>query len=101
MRLIKFQKKLAGILILFLFLSSFTVLAADRMAVVETYTGESEAVLYLKGVKGDLSDIRVQAGTAVCDSVTQSRLAESSQPVKTLIMLDNSLSIPKTDRRFQ
>lgn len=99
MRLIKFQKKLAGILILFLFLSSFTVLAADRMAVVETYTGESEAVLYLKGVKGDLSDIRVQAGTAVCDSVTQSRLAESSQPVKTLIMLDNSLSIPKTDRK--
>ncbi len=99
MGLVNKKKKLAGMLILFLCFSCITVNAADRMMVVETYTGESEAVLYLKGMKGDLSDIRVQAGTAVCDSVTQSRLSESSQLVKTLIMLDNSLSIPKTDRK--
>lgn len=96
MRLVK---KLTGILVLFLLLSNGTVYAAERIAVVETYTGESEAVLYLKGVKGDLSDLKVQAGTAACDCVTQSRLSESSHPVKTLIMLDNSLSIPKTDRK--
>ena len=99
MGLVNKKKMLAGMLILFLCFSCITVYAADRMMVVETYTGESEAVLYLKGMKGELSDIRVQAGTTVCDSVTQSRLSESSQLVKTLIMLDNSLSIPKTDRK--
>lgn len=100
MRRINKQKKLAGIIILFLMLSRLTVYAAGGPAVVETYTGESEAVLYLKGIKGDISNISVQAGTLVCDSVTQSRLSESSQPVKTLIMLDNSLSIPKQDRKY-
>lgn len=100
MRRINKQKKLAGMIILFWMLSTFTVYAASGLAVVETYTGESEAVLYLKGIKGDISNIRVQAGTSVCDSVTQSRLSESSQPVKTLIMLDNSLSIPKQDREY-
>ncbi len=93
------KKKLIGILILLLFVSNMAVYAAQQITVVETYTGESEAVLYLKGVKGNLSDLHVQAGTVVCGSVTQSRLSESSQPVKTLIMLDNSLSIPKPDRK--
>lgn len=98
MRRINKQKKLAGMIVLFLMLSRLMVYAAGGLAVVETYTGESEAVVYLKGIKGDISNISVQAGTSVCDSVTQSRLSESSQPVKTLIMLDNSLSIPKQDR---
>lgn len=85
-------------ILLFLLLCP-SVYAASHMSVAETYTGESEVILYVKGADGDLSDVRVQAGTAVCDSVTQTRLSESSQTVKTLIMLDNSLSIPKTDRK--
>lgn len=99
MKRITKQKKLICLAVLFLFLSRITALAAGGLAVVENYTGESETVLYLKGVKGDISDISVQAGTTVCDSVTQSRLSDSSQPVKTLVMLDNSLSIPKSDRK--
>ncbi len=104
MGLIMKHKKLAGIIVFFMTMLFFLLLwlpvyAASRMTVAETYTGESEVVLYVKGVNGELSDIRVQAGTADCDSVVQTRLLESSQTIKTLIMLDNSLSIPQADRK--
>lgn len=100
MRLINGWKRLAGMAFCFLLLCQLTVTvyAAGELAVVETYTGESEATLYLRGVTGDLSDVDVQAGTTVCGSVACGRLSETGQPMKTLLMLDNSLSIPKADR---
>lgn len=71
------------------------ILNGDTLNVVETYTGSDKIVLYLKGVDGEPADIHVQAGTAACELVQSSRLEDGKQPVETLIMLDNSLSIQK------
>lgn len=99
---IKYKKKMALILLCMLsclLLPVKKVAAANSIAVVETYTGESEIVLYIKGVRDEQPDIRVQTGTAACASVTWSRLSETRQPVKTMILLDNSLSVQKANRQ--
>lgn len=70
------------------------VYAFDGMAVIETYTGETTVTLYVKGIEEDITDMTVQVGTERCESVTKGRLAEKKYPIRTLIMLDNSLSIP-------
>lgn len=98
MRLENMKNRIAVLTIFCLILSSVSVFAAADLSVTESCTGDTQVVFYLKGVSGDLSKIRVEAGTAVCSSVTACRLADSGQTVKTLIMLDNSLSIKKADR---
>lgn len=90
----RIMRNIAAVLLAALF-CGMTVYAAGSMAVVETYTGESDITLYVKGVEEDITDATVQVGTVACESVTKSKLAEKKQPMKTLIMLDNSLSIPE------
>lgn len=99
MRWIKKQGRIACIAVLFFFFGTFKAYAADKPAVVEIFTGENEIVMYLKGIQGNLADLTVQAGTTACESVAQSRLSETGQPVKTLIMLDNSKSVQQASRR--
>lgn len=91
---------LAGMAFLCICMSHSLTFAKDRMKVVEKYTGESEITLYVKGIQRDLENITVQVGTAVCDSVEKSTLAKAKQQVRTLVMLDNSQSIPKKDRKL-
>ncbi len=98
MRLGNKKNRIAVIIMICLCINSVHVFAATGLSVTESSTGDTQVVLYLKGVSGDLSKIRVEAGTAVCSDVTACRLTDSSQPVKTLVMLDNSLSIPKAGR---
>lgn len=95
---IKKQRRIACIAVLFFLFSAFKAYAADKPAVVEIFTGENEIVMYLKGIQGNLADLTVQAGTTACESVAQSRLSETGQPVKTLIMLDNSKSVQQASR---
>ncbi len=91
--------KQIGIIILGVLLCGITVQASDKMMVMETYTGESDISVYVKGVEEDTAnDVTVQIGTTVCDSVVRSSISEKKQPMKTLIMLDNSLSIPEKTR---
>lgn len=72
--------------------------AAGSAKVMQTHTGESEISIYVKGVDEDFSNAAVQIGTAECKSVRGGRLSELKNPVKTLIMIDNSLSIPEPAR---
>jgi len=110
MKLRNKYRTLAILLMLFCLLSESSAVHArdilnggtlngDTLNVVETYTGSDKIVLYLKGVDGELASIHVQAGTAACELVQSSRLEDGRQPVETLIMLDNSLSIQKKDRK--
>ncbi len=89
---------LACMAVFFSFFCTVTARPADKPVVVETFTGENEAVVYLKGITGQLSDATVQAGRTALESVAQSRLSETGQPVKTLVMLDNSISVKKASR---
>ena len=73
--------------------------AASTPKVVETYTGESEIALYIKGIQGDDLTATIQAGTTPCGTATATRLSETTHPVQTLLLLDHSQSIPKADRK--
>lgn len=90
----------AGIFLLCVIWTQSIVFAANSSTIVEKYTGESEIILYVRGAEKDFEDIIVQVGTNVCDSVDKSTLIEAKQEMRTLVMLDNSQSIPKKDRKL-
>lgn len=75
-----------------------TAVAADSMKVMETHTGESDIVVYVKGIGEDASGASVHIGTSPCTFVESGSLSELKYPIKTLVMLDNSLSIPRQAR---
>lgn len=56
---------------------------------------DANAVLYLPH-SGEITDCQV--GTVSCSDVQAAPISESETPVRTLIILDNSLSIPKDQR---
>lgn len=89
----------AAIFFLCVILHCGIVYAADSTKVMEKYTGESEIVLYVKGSENNFETVTVQVGTDTCGTVEKNTLSEANQPIRTLIMLDNTKSIPKKDRK--
>lgn len=89
-RLQKIAIILAGML---LFSVSLPAHAADNMTVIEKYTTETGIVLYVQGVEGEVSEASYQVGTDayVVESIVSAETAE--EPVRTLILWDNSLSV--------
>lgn len=75
------------------------VSAAGSTKIMEKYSGESEIALYVNGSEEAFEDIKVQVGTAVCSNIEKNKLSETKQQVRTLVMLDNSESIPQKDKR--
>lgn len=76
-----------------------TVALADGPAtVLETFTGESEISVYIGDVQVDAKDISVQIATSEIDRIQIQPVSELDVPMKTLVMIDNSLSISKDDR---
>lgn len=90
----------AGIFFICLIWARSIVFAVNSAKIVEKYTGESEIILYIRGAEKDFENMIVQADTDVCDSVEKSTLVEAKQEMRTLVMLDNSQSIPKKDRKL-
>jgi hypothetical protein len=91
-------KSLATVLTCWLLFGAVAVIAGSAL-VMESYTGETEIILYIKGIEGDAANATVQTGTEVCKDVQTSSLAEEHLPMQTLILLDNSKSIPKEARK--
>ena len=89
----------AAVFLICFVLNCSMVSAAGSTKVMEQYTGDSEIVLYVKGPRDAFENITVQVGTFVCGSVETNTLTETKQPVRTLVMLDNSESIPKKDKK--
>ena len=69
--------------------------AAADSAVVWAGQTEQNAVLYIPQ-SGDVTECLV--GSTKCTGIQTKQLSELEHPVHTLILLDNSLSIPKADR---
>ena len=89
-------KILLGILAGFMLMS--TVAFADTsLAIVETFTGDSDISVYVKGMEKD-AEVGVQIATAEADKVDVHLISELNIPMRTLVMVDNSLSI-STDNR--
>lgn len=67
--------------------------AAENAAVFEKYTGEEQLVLYVKGISGEVENVFYQIGNATCDVERCSKLSDTEEPVYTLILWDNSISV--------
>lgn len=89
----------AAVVCLCMVLHCGIVSAADSTKVMEKYSGESEIALYVKGPEDAFENITVQVGTYACSAVEKDKLSDTKQPVRTLVMLDNSESIPKKDKK--
>lgn len=73
-------------------------LAAGPAAVMETYTGETDLSVYVRGIDIGAEDVNVQIATTEAHQVTAQSVTELDMSMQTLVMLDNSLSIPTEDR---
>ena len=77
---------------------SAAVFADGDVAILETHTGDTDISVYVKGASDSTEGIGVQIGTAEVSAFTATKLSDMDSPMKTLIMLDNSISIPEADR---
>lgn len=90
----RLQKILTGFTgVLLLFSISLSAQAADNMTVVEKYTTENGIVLYVQGVEGEVSEVTYQVGTGACTVESIVTVEAEEEPVRTLILWDNSLSV--------
>lgn len=73
-------------------ISFSTVEAAQSGEIVGIRTFDKEAVVYVQS-PGEVQEVSCQVGTVPCNIKEYEKLEEQQTPVKTLIMLDNSLSV--------
>lgn len=73
-------------------------LADVSAVVVGTRTNEADISVYVKGAEAAVGDAEVQIGTTKADQVQVQKISELDVPVRTLVMVDNSLSIPEKTR---
>lgn len=81
-----------------LMLCGMTVYAAQDADIMETYTGEDFFSVYVKGASKDLTDVAVQIGTSTGEPAAVEPITEQDVSMRTLVMLDNSMSIRQDDR---
>lgn len=87
----------ACILVLIIVLTLGMSVFAANNGVLESYTGESSVSLYVRG--GATGDLSAQVGTGTADTVTAQSISEIANSVKTLVMIDNSISVKEADRK--
>lgn len=77
---------------------SVTVFADSSAAILETYTGDSQISVYVKGTESDMNDVSIQIATTEADQFNVKPISELDKPMKTLVMVDNSISISAGNR---
>ena len=72
---------------------------ADGAKIMSAQTSDESLYLYVQGVSSDAA-VTVQIGSTIADeeSIAVSGLRDLDVPMRTLVLLDNSLSIPSSDR---
>ena len=74
------------------------VFADGTAAVMETCTGDSQISVYIKGMEPDTENMDVSVGTLAADSFRMQKISELELPMRTLVLVDNSLSISESER---
>lgn len=87
---------LFGGFLVFDFIFDFMVLAAQSPAVLQVKQEEDSITAYVRGGSGD--SVTASLGKTECQDVTVQKLSESSGTLRTLVLIDNSVSIPKAER---
>ncbi|MBQ9136694.1 MAG: FHA domain-containing protein [Lachnospiraceae bacterium] len=87
----KFLAGFAGLLLLCMMV--LPVQAAGELAIVEKYTTEDGVVLYVDGVTDSVDNVMYQVGTTSCEITSIDWVRNTEEPICTLILWDNSLSV--------
>ena len=73
-------------------------LADSGAAVMRTYTGDSSLSVYIKGAELKEEDLNIQIATTAAEQFSIDPISEMDRPMRTMVMLDNSLSISEENR---
>ena len=74
-------------------------LASENVAIVQSFTNEDSISVFIKGVEEGIKDINIQIGTTVAEVAAVEKIKNLDVPMRTLVMVDNSLSISKDNRK--
>lgn len=72
--------------------------AESPISVLETYTNDSDISVYIKGMEIDAGDVSVQIATSEAEKVSMHPITNLDVSMRTLVMIDNSLSISSSNR---
>lgn len=96
--MISIRNKFTIAILTIFMLCGLTVQAAGDAGIMETCTGEDRFTVYVKGASENLSDVSVQIGTSTGEAAFAGLLTEQDVSMRTIVMIDNSLSITQKDR---
>ena len=95
----RLRKLVTPVISLFIAMLMFIPAAASSDAkVMMTRCSDKDVKVYVKGTSSSDGDITCQIGTAECGDVKAQAESQDDNPMRTLLMLDNSLSVPKESR---
>jgi len=92
----RIRKMLLFLMILVLLLPAMPTLADGLAVIVEVCTNETDLSIYVKNAGDSLTDVTAQVGTSAVSEVSCQSIKDTE--FETLILIDNSLSIPKDMR---
>ena len=103
-RVMKKRSRLKEILIvsfMMTLLPALTILAGSRTSeqVMQTVSSDSAVKMYIRDLPPDSGDVSFQVQDTICSEVRLYPVTEDQQKPRTLIMLDNSVSIPDSSRQ--
>ncbi len=93
---IKYFLGLVAIMFVTIGISEVDIYASSDLVIYEPLTGEDTISVYVKGA--DDKKVSVQVGTSLAEIKSDQSITEPGNYVYTLILIDNSKSIKKTDR---
>lgn len=87
-------KFFAGVIGLLLFCTTTLQIRAEgTIVVMEKYTTDTDVVMYVGGIEGNIDEVSYQVGTTVCTVESVKTVEEAEDGIYTLVLLDNSLSV--------
>lgn len=76
-----------------------TVAQAESPAgVVQTYSDDENLTLFVRGIPDDVTEVSLQIGSKGTMTLNVTPAMNKDVPMKTLILIDNSISIPESSR---
>lgn len=93
------RRMIVAILAVFILVTpNLKVVAAGENALLQVQAVDEDVVAFVRGIDVETSEVEVQIGTSVCGDVVATAVLDENPSIKTLIMLDNSKSIPEKDK---
>lgn len=90
--------RVLGVSLLLAFLLGAAVFAQGEAKIMEVLDKGEAPVIFVKGIEGEVQAADALVGNTECPDVSVNPLAEEAEAMRTLILLDNSLSIPEGKR---